>query len=225
MEHNVEHPVQPVLDMPAAPHGVGEQLGVERHGRQVAASFQACVAIALDLGFDHRDGAQAWEARLAGEAPGGGEPVHVVADQVASHFDAAMAKRLWMVAGSSRWRLVSLCGLGWLFLTASRWPPPVEDGLGDLGLRPHGAGGASAPLSAKRSSKSGTAVVSLDLASHACWPSTRRWLLAQADTMCSGPRFLPRLWVRREVLPSMASLRVSWLGPPSLKGSKRRRKS
>ena len=31
VEHDVEHPVTSVLDMPAAAHGVGEQLGVERH--------------------------------------------------------------------------------------------------------------------------------------------------------------------------------------------------
>ena len=46
----------------------------------------------------------------------------------------------------------------------------------------------SAPVSARRSSSSGIAVISLDLASQACWPSTRRWVLAQAETMWSGPR-------------------------------------
>jgi len=86
----------------------------------------------------------------------------------------------------------------------------------------------SAPRIARRSSSSGMAVISLDLAAQACRPSTRRCRLAQADTRCSGLRSRARSWVRREVLPSMAltmSFSVSWLGMPRAKGRKRRGKS
>src|SRR3954447_25302052 len=111
-----------------------------------------------------------------------------------------------------------------------------------------------APASAKRSRSSGMAAISFDLALMASCPSTRRWRAAQAETRCNGSRPLARLWVRRDVLPSMAtrsgsvarrpstqvtkqvlksagssalmtSLRVSWEGRPSLNGKNRRRKS
>ncbi len=59
-----------VLDMPVAAHGTGEQLGVERQGRQLAAPLQAGAAIALNFGLDPGDGAQAREAWLAGKPPG-----------------------------------------------------------------------------------------------------------------------------------------------------------
>ena len=90
VEHHVEDPVQTVLDMPMASHGVGEQFGVKRHGGQVVASFEAGAAVALDLGLDHGDGAQPGEPRLTREPPCGGEPIDLVADHVAADLDAAM---------------------------------------------------------------------------------------------------------------------------------------
>ena len=65
VEDHVGHPVQPVPDVPVAADGGGEQLGIEWERRQEVAPFVACGAIALDLCFDHGDGAQAREARLA----------------------------------------------------------------------------------------------------------------------------------------------------------------
>ena len=61
------------------------------------------------------------------------------------------------------------------------------------------------PRSSSNSKSLGIAVISLDLASVASWPSTRRLALAQALTLCKGPR--PRLRSRepRAVLPSTAT--------------------
>src|SRR5271166_6906623 len=53
-----------------------------------------------------------------------------------------------------------------------------------------------------------------DLAAQACWPSTSRWPLAQAETRCSGLRSCALSWVRRDVLPSMATIS----GPASVCG-------
>ena len=54
------------------------------------------------------------------------------------------------------------------------------------------------------SSSAGMAVVSLDLSSTASCPSTRRLLVAKAETRCRAARPLDRSWLRRTVLPSMA---------------------
>ena len=70
MEHDVEHPVQAVFDMPVASDGIGEQLGIERHGGQVIAPFEADAAVALDFGLDPCDGAQAWVLRPPAENGG-----------------------------------------------------------------------------------------------------------------------------------------------------------
>jgi hypothetical protein len=48
------------------------------------------------------------------------------------------------------------------------------------------------------------AVVSLVLSATACWPSTRRLVVAKAATRWRGALSAPRSWPRREVLPSMA---------------------
>jgi hypothetical protein len=49
------------------------------------------------------------------------------------------------------------------------------------------------------------AVSSLLLSATASWPSTRRPVVAKAETRCSGPAPSARSWLRREVLPSMAT--------------------
>jgi hypothetical protein len=61
-----------------------------------------------------------------------------------------------------------------------------------------------APASSSRSSRSAIAVISFDLSATACWPSTSRCELAQAESRCSGSRPFAPAWLRREVLPSMA---------------------
>ena len=50
------------------------------------------------------------------------------------------------------------------------------------------------------------AVISLDLTSVASWPGTSRWPEAHAETICRGWRPLDLAWVRREVLPSIATM-------------------
>ncbi len=110
-----------------------------------------------------------------------------------------------------------------------------------------------APASSRRRSSSGIAMISLDFSDTASCPSTSCWPVAQADTVCSGPRALDRAWLRRAVFPSMAivsgpamrsrstqlakhvlnrsgsmaaitSHSMSWLGMPRPNGRKRRRK-
>src|SRR4051812_18388397 len=66
---------------------------------------------------------------------------------------------------------------------------------------------SSAPAAASRSRSVGIAFCSQDLSATASWPSTRRSLVAKAETRCSACLPAPRSWLRREVLPSMAT---SW---------------
>src|SRR5436190_11754671 len=62
-----------------------------------------------------------------------------------------------------------------------------------------------APPRSMRSRRAGIAVISFDLSSTASWPSTSRLLVAKADTRCRAFWPVFRLWLRREVLPSMAT--------------------
>ena len=80
--------------MPMTADGMGDQLGVERHGGQAAPPLTAGCA-ALDLRFDHGDGVQAREAGFSREAPRRGQPGNVVADPVATNRDAAVSARCW----------------------------------------------------------------------------------------------------------------------------------
>src|SRR5690348_4176599 len=139
--------MQAVLDVPVAPDGAGEQPGVERQGGEVVAALAAgdgaIAAAALDLGLHPRDGAQTRETRLAGEAPVGGEPVHVVADPVAAGLDAAVPaidgltfavqRGAWVVEQALD--LAVQAGLVVLY-REQVIAAPVEDGLGDFGLAP-----------------------------------------------------------------------------------------
>jgi hypothetical protein len=43
--------MQAVLDMPVAPHGVREQLGIQRQGGEVVALFKADAGVPLSLGL------------------------------------------------------------------------------------------------------------------------------------------------------------------------------
>jgi len=198
VEHHVEDPVQTVLDMPMASHGVGEQFGVKRHGGQVVAPFEAGAAVALDLGLDHGNGGQPGEPRLAGEPPCGGEPVDLVADHVAADLDAAMVAigrlEVAVVFGGGVVEIAPdlVVQTGLVVLEREQAPPRSRMAWAILVCVPMASMVTSAPVSARRSRRSGMAVISLDLASHACCPSTRRWLLAHAETRCSGPRSLLR---------------------------------
>lgn len=66
-------------------------------------------------------------------------------------------------------------------------------------------------FAARRSTSTGIAVVSLLLSLTASWPGTRREVVAKAETKCSGARPALRSWLRREVLPSMAT-KSGWSG-------------
>src|ERR1700719_3102229 len=73
------------------------------------------------------------------------------------------------------------------------------------GLHPMASIETRAPSRSMRFTSAGIAVISLDFSSVASWPSTKRSIVANADTKCRA--FCPRLWswLRREVLPSMAT--------------------
>src|ERR1700720_1593697 len=74
-----------------------------------------------------------------------------------------------------------------------------------LGLHPMASIETRAPSRSSRSTRAGTAVISFDFSSTASWPSTSRLLVAKADTRCSALWPVLRLWLRREVLPSIAT--------------------
>src|SRR5271166_2239912 len=63
----------------------------------------------------------------------------------------------------------------------------------------------SPSFSASFARSAGMAVSSLLLPSTASWPSTSRLAVAKAETRCSACLPCPRSWLRREVLPSMAT--------------------
>jgi hypothetical protein len=61
------------------------------------------------------------------------------------------------------------------------------------------------PPSASGSSGRGITVVSLGSSATASWPSPRREVMAEADAKCSGGAPVRLSWLRREVLPSVAT--------------------
>jgi len=148
--------------------------------------FEAGCAVALDFGLDDGDGTQAWEARLAGEAPGRGQPGHVVADAMAAHRDAAMVAvgRLEGAVEGGR-RVVQVAPdlvvqAGLVVLDDQQVvAAPVEDGLGDLGLTAHGVDGdeCAAECQAFEQKRNGGDLVGLGLAG----------LLSEYQALAAGP--------------------------------------
>src|SRR5215212_959734 len=65
---------------------------------------------------------------------------------------------------------------------------------------------SSAPAAASRPRSVGIAFCSQDLSATASWPSTRRSLVAKAETRWSACLPVPQSWLRREVLPLILSL-------------------
>jgi hypothetical protein len=61
------------------------------------------------------------------------------------------------------------------------------------------------PFAARRSSKSGIVSRSQLAAPTASWASTSFSRVAKAETRCGAARPLPRSWLPREVLPSIAT--------------------
>jgi hypothetical protein len=83
--------------------------------------------------------------------------------------------------------------------------PGIEDRLGDGGIAPMASIETRAPSRSSRSTSAGMAVISFDFSNTASWPSIRRLLVAKADTRWSALWPVLRLWLRREVLPSIAT--------------------
>ncbi len=209
MEHDVGSAVRAVFDRPVARHGAAERRGVERQGGQVAAPFQAGAAVSLDPGLDDGGGAQAWRSWLAGKAPGRGEPVHVVAGPVAADLDAAViaAAGVGAAVDHGSWIVQAAPALVVQALLVvleceQAVAATAEDGVGNFGLRCRGLNGDERPGEGQAFERQPMAVISLDLASRACGPSTRRWLPAHAEAWggsldpCCGGACAARSWRR-----------------------------
>ena len=80
----------------------------------------------------------------------------------------------------------------------------LDDVVRDLFLAAHGVDRDQESVRSICSKSWGIAVISLDFSSVATWPKAIPSSLAQALTMCSGPRSCDASWDRRFVLPSMA---------------------
>src|SRR5271166_7040823 len=89
-EHDVQYPVQPVLDPPMTADDPGEGLHVEPAGAEVEPLLPLDGAIALGLALDHGDRGEAREAKFVGMASIVEQPVHLMADRVLTGFDAAV---------------------------------------------------------------------------------------------------------------------------------------
>jgi hypothetical protein len=90
-------------------------------------------------------------------------------------------------------------------LTANRVGAGIENVVGDVGMTAHGIDRdqRAFKIDALDECRNGGDLV--DFAATACWPSTSRRVVAKAETRCSALRPFLRSWLRREVLPSMAT--------------------
>ena len=123
------------------------------------------------------------KAGLVGVTPIGPHPLHVVADDMTALLDTPVigicrdvgrmhqgGQRIGKKAGDV---VVGRRAVG--FQRKQVIPAPPHDDIRDGGLRAHGIDGDQGiPANSNRSSSSGMAVISLDLASVASWPRTRR---------------------------------------------------
>ena len=196
MEDDVEHPVEPVFDAPMGADCGGEGLGIKVDGREVIAPFRAFAALPFDMIFDHGNHREMGKMGFIRIATVGKQPLCVVTEAVAAFFDAAMigvgggVRRQGHIGGligkerhdiGKQRRTVALQREQ--IISAAR-----HDGLGNRGLCSDRIDGDERTVSFSRSSSNGIAVISLNFASTASWPSTSRWRDAQAETMCSGAR-------------------------------------
>ena len=212
-EYDVEHPMQPVFDAPMAAHSLGGLRRGEFGGGDIVAGLEAGAVVEFGARLHADDRGGCGQPKLAGKTPVAVEPVDLVEDVDRSLFDTAMALVVIDVGvevgggGEGVLRLGAQCGLIGLDgeqVIAARLP----DRLGDLGVGGDASMETSAPFnpppSASLSINTGIAWSSLALLSTASWPSTRRLVVAKAETRCSGPLSPAWSWLRREVLPSMA---------------------
>lgn len=98
VEHDVEHPMQPVLDAPMTAHNLQQPLGGNVLGKQVVAHGGLVGALAMEASArgDASHGNDPWKvvcSRHAGVAYDGGTPgfVAVVSGRLQSLGDAALA--------------------------------------------------------------------------------------------------------------------------------------
>ena len=196
-EGDVEHPVQAVLDRPVpADRGGGVGRGEGAGGDEVA-GLGAGRAPGLDAGLGADEAGGAGQAQLAREAAGAVEPVGLAEHGGAALLDAAVA--LVEVGRGSRARRpasakaasTSARRLGWLALTASSQSAPwAVIARAMSALVAMASMETSAPFSPSsapsRSRSGGMAASSFALSGTASCASTRRAVVAKAETRCSG---------------------------------------
>ena len=216
-EDDVEHPVQPVFDAPVAADGLGGAFGGKAGGGDVVPGLGVGPGAAPDVGLDADEAGGIGQAAFAGEAALAGEPADLTRDADGALLDAAMAL---VDVGVDVERAGRGGGKGGLDLGAQRRSVGLDgeqvvgagitDGLGDGAVggdridRDQGAP-CRPSAAARRSSSAGIAASSLDLSATASWPSTSRAVVAKAETGWIGPASARRSWLRREVLPSIAT--------------------
>src|SRR4051812_35513008 len=214
-KHHVEHPMQAGLNAPVPAHAVRGARGGERRGRDVGAGLEPAAILQLGAGCDLHHTGHVRQAQLAGKAPRALKPVDVAGHGDGALLDAPMPlvevrgaiKRSRLGRGEQGLDLGAERGLvgldGRSSAPARRIVPAMAALVATASIE------TSAPLSpsssARRSIRAGMAVVSLALSGTASWPSTRRAVVAKAETRCSGGVPVARSWLRREVLPSMAT--------------------
>src|SRR3954454_15080803 len=133
------------FSMPQGPYRAGEARRVERGGGEVVAPFPLDLAAALGLALDHAEHGQTGKGALAGVAPAGEQPGHVVADGVAADLDPSVVavgglegvERTRRRVGEERLDLPE--GGGAVLLQRQEVvAAAAQDGRRDLGLRADG---------------------------------------------------------------------------------------
>jgi hypothetical protein len=91
VESDVQNPMQAVLDPPMAADGLTGALRIELRRSDVVSGFRVWPADPLDTRLDTNDAGDAGQAQFAGEAAISGQPVDLAHDTDGALFDTAMA--------------------------------------------------------------------------------------------------------------------------------------
>ena len=200
-------------DAPMAAHGLSRTLCREPGRGDIVAGLEAAAVGKLGVRFDADDRRDVRQAQLARKAPLAIEPVDFRDDAHAALLDASMALVEIDECVDPRRGGESALDLGAQgrligFDRQQIVGALVHDRPRDLGVGGDGVDGDERARQRAAFGKAiepeGMAESSLLLPSTASWPSTRRLVVAKAETRCSGALSSARSWLRREVFPSMA---------------------
>src|SRR5215210_6543001 len=197
-------------------HRLGQIGRIERGRDDVIAPFDRLPASDLAGGLNHRDGSELGEAVFTRVAAVRSHPGDVMRDDPTARLDRpwSLSMSTWTLrlsaGATSKKAAISPRRLGWFSFTASTKSAPLPViASAMVGLQAMASmvtsAPSSAPAAASRSRSFGIAFCSQDLSATAAWPSTRRSLVTKAETRWSAYLPAPRSWLRREVLPSMAT--------------------